>query len=676
MISPETKAIDAELKDDKKRAQSELKLLLLGAGESGKSTIAKQMKIIHLQGFDNEEIEQFKPIIRSNCIECIKVLVQAAQDMDAQLAPDNAPLGEKFASANAIDMVLNATTAAEIAKLWKDPAVQRAYENRSKFQLPDSASHVLENVARIAQPNYVPSPDDILRCRARTTGIHEILFRVQNFHFRMVDVGGQRSERKKWVHCLSDRMQILTNRGFLFYNDVVQQCNDASFRVAQYNPDMCTLEYVPLTKDELVFREEEPQALVSFSHKSFDNKMDVSLMVTEDHTMYAARNDSMNMERVPASRVESEWNSLRFLSRCQNGLGGNLVVDRSFFDRLGVQTLAQESSVCFLYGLFLRDGSVVRDGAICFEQHSVVLENLMSAGLQMGSDVLMSAGGGEIVVVNAIWVNAFSSMSSAKSIGAWAFSQPSVNVRSMVAGLTFASPSSSCIHTSSVVLRDQLVQLLLHAGFSATFCANGSGWNVLFEDNNVCPEMSVSRNVQRVAYNSYTWCVSVPSHLIVTRHAEAQNGVVNKASVPVIVGNCFQDVTAILFVVAMNSYDMRLYEDENVNRMHEAIQLFDEICNSKWFRTTALVLFLNKSDLFKEKIEKTDLKVCFADYSGGCNFANASNYLQAKFKSLNRQPNKPIYMHLTCATDTENVKFVFNSVRDVLLNVSLGASGF
>lgn len=68
--------------------------------------------------------------------------------------------------------------------------------------------------------------------------------------------------------------------------------------------------------------------------------------------------------------------------------------------------------------------------------------------------------------------------------------------------------------------------------------------------------------------------------------------------------HCFQDVTAILFVVAMNSYDMRLYEDENVNRMHEAIQLFDEICNSKWFRSTALVLFLNKSDLFKEKIQK------------------------------------------------------------------------
>jgi hypothetical protein len=50
-------------------------LFLTGAGESGKSTIAKQMKIIHLDGFDSDELEQFKPIIRSNVIECIKCVV-------------------------------------------------------------------------------------------------------------------------------------------------------------------------------------------------------------------------------------------------------------------------------------------------------------------------------------------------------------------------------------------------------------------------------------------------------------------------------------------------------------------------------------------------------------------------------------------------------------------------
>jgi G-protein alpha subunit len=88
-------------------------------------------------GFDKEELEQFKPIIKSNVIECIKVLVHAAQDMDAQLAPENMELGEKFVGVNAIDVALDPRMAEEISKLWHDPAIKRAYDNRSKFQLPD-----------------------------------------------------------------------------------------------------------------------------------------------------------------------------------------------------------------------------------------------------------------------------------------------------------------------------------------------------------------------------------------------------------------------------------------------------------------------------------------------------------------------------------------------------------
>lgn len=67
-------------------------------------------------------------------------------------------------------------------------------------QLPDSAKYVMDNLDRIASPNFVPTTDDVLRCRARTTGIHETEFDVNELHFRMVDVGGQRSERKKWAH--------------------------------------------------------------------------------------------------------------------------------------------------------------------------------------------------------------------------------------------------------------------------------------------------------------------------------------------------------------------------------------------------------------------------------------------------------------------------------------------
>src|SRR5690348_4280015 len=68
-----------------------------------------------------------------------------------------------------------------------------------------------------------------------------------------------------------------------------------------------------------------------------------------------------------------------------------------------------------------------------------------------------------------------------------------------------------------------------------------------------------------------------------------------------------QDVTAVIFCVALSEYDLKLYEDDTTNRMHESLKLFKEICNSKWFVDTAVILFLNKKDLFAEKIKKTDL---------------------------------------------------------------------
>lgn len=71
-----------------------------------------------------------------------------------------------------------------------------------------------------------------------------------------------------------------------------------------------------------------------------------------------------------------------------------------------------------------------------------------------------------------------------------------------------------------------------------------------------------------------------------------------------------------LFCVAMSEYDLKLYEDETVNRMDESLKLFDEICNSKWFSDTSIILFLNKSDIFLEKIKTVDLNVCFKNYKG------------------------------------------------------------
>jgi len=139
--------------------------------------------------------------------------------------------------------------------------------------------------------------------------------------------------------------------------------------------------------------------------------------------------------------------------------------------------------------------------------------------------------------------------------------------------------------------------------------------------------------------------------------------------------NCFEDVTAILFLVGLSEYDQVLVEDDTVNRMHEALKLFEEICNSKWFGKVAMMLFLNKSDLFAEKIETVDLNVCFDDYDGGKNYKPALKFIEGKFMEQNREPTKDIFPHVTCATDKTSVDFVFNAVKSIILQDLLEGVG-
>jgi len=139
--------------------------------------------------------------------------------------------------------------------------------------------------------------------------------------------------------------------------------------------------------------------------------------------------------------------------------------------------------------------------------------------------------------------------------------------------------------------------------------------------------------------------------------------------------HCFSGVTAVIFVAAISEYDQVLYEDSKKNRMMETLDLFEEICNSKWFLTTSTILFLNKEDLFREKIKRVDMTCCFPEYKGGTNFEIATNFLKDVFMQRNHAAGKEIYIHVTCATDTSNIEFTFNAVKDILVRRGLEECG-
>jgi GTPase SAR1 family protein len=143
--------------------------------------------------------------------------------------------------------------------------------------------------------------------------------------------------------------------------------------------------------------------------------------------------------------------------------------------------------------------------------------------------------------------------------------------------------------------------------------------------------------------------------------------------------HCFEDVTAVIFVAALSEYDQALYEDASTNRMIEAINLFDEIVNNRFFISSAMILFLNKKDLFELKIQKIDPKSVelFSDFPGGLgDYDKGVEYFLGKFIEMNRQPEKEIYHHVTCATDSENVSVVFNACKEIILKQNIKGSGF
>ncbi|KAJ7603240.1 guanine nucleotide binding protein, alpha subunit [Mycena polygramma] len=128
--------------------------------------------------------------------------------------------------------------------------------------------------------------------------------------------------------------------------------------------------------------------------------------------------------------------------------------------------------------------------------------------------------------------------------------------------------------------------------------------------------------------------------------------------------HCFENVTALVFLVSLSE-----------NRMQEALTLFDSICNSRWFVKTSIILFLNKIDLFAEKLAEEPGDY-FPDYQGGDNYDAACDYLLHRFVSLNQSAaTKQIYAHYTCATDTQQIKFVLSAIQDILLQLHLRECG-
>ncbi|CAO3644980.1 unnamed protein product [Cunninghamella blakesleeana] len=205
--------IDCMLEEDNRKLKRECKILLLGSGESGKSTIVKQMKVIHQNGYTQEELFTWRTTVFKNVIESAQTLISALSKYNYHFEnPQNEKNAQLILDYNMADASnpLGSEIVEAISIFWADNIIPKLLDQEgSEFYLMDSAPYFFNEIKRLGQPNYIPSVQDVLHARSKTTGITETRFTMGQLSVHMFDVGGQRSERKKWIHCFEAVTSII-----------------------------------------------------------------------------------------------------------------------------------------------------------------------------------------------------------------------------------------------------------------------------------------------------------------------------------------------------------------------------------------------------------------------------------------------------------------------------------
>ncbi|BFZ01815.1 hypothetical protein BsWGS_04854 [Bradybaena similaris] len=236
-----SRSIDNQLDEERERREKEVQILILGGPGSGKSTFIKQFRLHYGDQFPPDERRRFHEQILQNVATGLVHLVEHMDRMGLKFStPQMQQLSNKFRKKHPrvslvslfkkfkeaddqAEKICPATTRAELTKrmssldvykpevpniddmhtLWADPAIQMCFEKRHKFEtdkLAPNAEYFLNHIGRISSADYVPSVQDILYIRWPTLGVDEHKFLIDNLLYRLIDVAGQRSLRKKWIH--------------------------------------------------------------------------------------------------------------------------------------------------------------------------------------------------------------------------------------------------------------------------------------------------------------------------------------------------------------------------------------------------------------------------------------------------------------------------------------------
>ncbi|MCJ1377204.1 guanine nucleotide-binding protein subunit alpha [Xylographa soralifera] len=200
------------------------KTLILGASQSGKSTLLKSLKL-HMEGpYTLSERESFKDIIFSNTVQSMRVILEAMESLELALGNSQNMYHVQtilMQPAQLETMQLSTDVVDAIERLYVDSGVEECLKRVREYQLTDGAEYFFRSISRLGNSSYVPTDQDILRFRVKTTGITETTFDASGQILLIYDVGGVRSERKKWIHCFENVGAVLFTVDIASYDQLL-----------------------------------------------------------------------------------------------------------------------------------------------------------------------------------------------------------------------------------------------------------------------------------------------------------------------------------------------------------------------------------------------------------------------------------------------------------------------
>ena len=209
----ESKEIEKRMKLEKERQKKTIRILLLGPGDSGKTTILKQMKKIHNK-YDENDSRIMTQYIQDAVVGYMKMLCYQSTILHDQydektlVSAQFEDIRKEFLSLQS-PYDLTKQIANNIKTLWTDNGIRETLNKRHYYQIHDNVEYFFDRIDIISSPDYVPNFDDYLRIRTRSTGFAQtkLVANIDKFGqhiFEFTDVGGQRSERKKWMRFISE----------------------------------------------------------------------------------------------------------------------------------------------------------------------------------------------------------------------------------------------------------------------------------------------------------------------------------------------------------------------------------------------------------------------------------------------------------------------------------------